>query len=704
MEKKYTYDYFISYRRANGGVEYAKMIRDILFKYNKKVFWDLDSMTKGDYRQQIVDTIENSKEFILILNNESWRETKIIDTYYNEIIMMVKEQRNIIPIECSEKILDKIPEVLRTKLHKNLKDYQTVKYIQSPDYDFESALCRILRLHDNNTMETPKTSLSIIGNLIPRDYKVEELYHGICVNRVFNLNGIGGSGKTSLAFLLADKYKDLFGQIIYIVVGINIKEDFVAEINKKMKLQLDTDESLDDKFQQIITHLNIQKDHNLLILDINETSEQNANNDFVDELIEIPSNWKILIISRERYSDFQHLNLNDDNDIEFLKEVFLSKAGDIYTDFKSFDELFSFIHFNPLLAEQLGFYLCNKSKKKLDEIKQLFYDESFRKKRRRGGVISTKRREENIKMFLKRLIIFKNFSKNEQIVLRHFVLWPSEYIEDYVIKDLLKGVCDELEDTLSVLSDRAILSFDNKKSAYKLHGLLAESLCEQIEFEKEDWSIYLKNYERISEYEYEKFVPFANCIGSSMVMQVKYTNTIPFIDEYVDQLTFNKIMRKNAEELGFVDLKKILESSNSYDGILEALKLMNITSVNLNEAKSISLQKEIKILEEDNCKDSESIDKLSNLYFKLACIYSKETEKNIKHAIKIQEDISTQKPIFLRRLIQYNLFLANFYFDNGKIEEAKTIVEEIKNEMEKLDFKDPENQRFFRLWRNKIGL
>ena len=69
---------------------------------------------------------------------------------------------------------------------------------------------------------------------------------------------------------------------------------------------------------------------NLLVLDINETEARDFIYSFINRLFfELPNNWKFLILSREKVKNDCHLiDLSDAVDKEFLKSLFLKKAGE----------------------------------------------------------------------------------------------------------------------------------------------------------------------------------------------------------------------------------------------------------------------------------------------------------------------------------------------------------------------------------------
>ena len=369
----------------------------------------------------------------------------------------------------------------------------------------------------------PHFPFSVPDGLMSRDTEEENLFNLISKNRIVNLVGVGGSGKSSLAYLCLNRHKDDFNEIAFVVVNNNVKNDMVDQLNRTLKLEFEEDE-----YTEIITFLqeNYKSEKpNLLVLDINETADKDKTVEYINEILKNTAylaGWKILILSRESVDTRNRIkthNLNDKEDFDFLKQLFLEKAGARYNDFGDFAGLFKVIYYNPLLAEQLGWYLNGYPKTvTLDGIKKILYGSLGEQEMQ--GMSAAQRHDENVNTFLKNLIVYDNLEENEQKLLRHFVLWQSEYIEYDVIADLLKDVFeseDELINTLTSLSKRSILTTNNEDTlSYKLHGLLADSLREQIDIDNEDYDEYLWNIDRIIEYGYYKFVPFVDSITNSL--------------------------------------------------------------------------------------------------------------------------------------------------------------------------------------------
>ncbi|MBP5502563.1 MAG: tetratricopeptide repeat protein [Bacteroidales bacterium] len=312
-------------------------------------------------------------------------------------------------------------------------------------------------------------------NLIERNDKVERLHDLVSKNDFTNLYGFGGSGKTSLTHLFVDKYRSDFNQIAYVVVNNSVKADFVSQINDTIHLfKPEEDKATQDKgfrnikdiikdtnnrekvdrYKSIIDYLevNYKSDKpNLFIIDINNADDaEKFGEDLVNNTLSsnktYPDGWKYLIVSRENiYKGLAQLNLNEkEQDIvhtDFLKKLFLKYVGDKYNNFSDgdFAELFETIYYSPLMAEQLGIYLKGMPKKSVSQIKEILHKNNF-KNEKRSGITSQNRSSEEEKTiigFLKNIIVFDKLSVGEQILLKHFVLWPTEYIPKEVIWQLL---------------------------------------------------------------------------------------------------------------------------------------------------------------------------------------------------------------------------------------------------------------------------
>ena len=68
------YDVFISYRRE-GGYDTAKHLNDLLIRDGYRVSFDIDTLRSGNFDTQLLDRIEQCKDFILIVDQHCFDRT-----------------------------------------------------------------------------------------------------------------------------------------------------------------------------------------------------------------------------------------------------------------------------------------------------------------------------------------------------------------------------------------------------------------------------------------------------------------------------------------------------------------------------------------------------------------------------------------------------------------------------------------------------
>ena len=68
------YDVFISYRRE-GGYDTAKHLNDLLVRDGYRVSFDIDTLRNGDFDVQLLERIEECKDFILVVDKHAFDRT-----------------------------------------------------------------------------------------------------------------------------------------------------------------------------------------------------------------------------------------------------------------------------------------------------------------------------------------------------------------------------------------------------------------------------------------------------------------------------------------------------------------------------------------------------------------------------------------------------------------------------------------------------
>ncbi len=97
------YDVFISYRRE-GGYDTAKHLNDLLVRDGYRVSFDIDTLRSGNFDTQLLERIDQCKDFILIVDQHAFDRT--LDPSFDpkkdwmrcELAYALKKHKNIVPI------------------------------------------------------------------------------------------------------------------------------------------------------------------------------------------------------------------------------------------------------------------------------------------------------------------------------------------------------------------------------------------------------------------------------------------------------------------------------------------------------------------------------------------------------------------------------------------------------------------------------
>ena len=130
------YDVFISYRRQ-GGYDTAKHLNDLLSHDGYKVSFDIDTLRSGDFDIQLLERIDQCKDFILIVDEHAFERTldktfdKAKDWMRNELAYALKKDKNIIPVFLSgvKGFPEGLPDDIKGVMTKNGPEYNRYYFI-----------------------------------------------------------------------------------------------------------------------------------------------------------------------------------------------------------------------------------------------------------------------------------------------------------------------------------------------------------------------------------------------------------------------------------------------------------------------------------------------------------------------------------------------------------------------------------------------
>lgn len=92
------FDIFISYRR-NGGEVIARLIYEMLKKRKYNVFFDHESLSSGEFEDDLVDIIKNCNDYLVIISNDCFKiEEGKGEVFMKEIRCAIDNGKTVIPI------------------------------------------------------------------------------------------------------------------------------------------------------------------------------------------------------------------------------------------------------------------------------------------------------------------------------------------------------------------------------------------------------------------------------------------------------------------------------------------------------------------------------------------------------------------------------------------------------------------------------
>ncbi len=448
------YEWFISYRRKSGGENQARQVAEILTAYvgKDKVFYDRVSMREGNWRDQINEALQSAEHFVLLVNEASAAEDQSnnIGGYRYEINYALNSEKlknNRITIIAYDNESYKAV----TKEFSDLSSAQKVTYYGEYAKNFEERLCYHFGFVYQKTSSAPSVinNISYPENLIPRRDMLDKLDKEFKSHKCVVVSGIGGSGKTSLAYLYAKEQN--FNNIAWVIVNGKIEVVFVDKIagllfSKEDYVDFSRIGDAKTKLDIIQSELAKIQGNNLLVFDIN------TNTDEIKKEIETKINnylplgsWKTLVLTRtvaENPKRFATIKMDRmaEGDAKELFENNWARTKIVFSQ-DQLAQIVKELYYHPLLIEQTAIVFSKGYEKSADEIISKIKDNSKvnnpRTKKILSGLVIEDKELQDIYTYLINLCNIENLSPEEINFLAVYVTWPDEPIDYEVIETLL---------------------------------------------------------------------------------------------------------------------------------------------------------------------------------------------------------------------------------------------------------------------------
>ncbi len=515
------YEWFISYRRKSGGENQARQVAEILSKYvgEDKVFYDRESMREGNWREQINDALNSAEHFVLLINEASAAEDQSnnIGGYRYEIEYALKSEKlknNRITIIAYDNESYKAV----TKEFSDLSSAQKVTYYGEYAKNFEERLCDHFEFVYQKPSSAPTVikNITIPENLVTRRDMLDKLNNEFNSHQCVVISGIGGSGKTSLAYLYAQEQN--FNNIAWVIVNGKIEDVFVDKIAGllfKTEGYADFSRIGDAKTKLDIIQSELAKiqGNNLLVFDIN------TNNEEIKKEIEtkinnyLPSgSWKTLVLTRtvaenpKRFATIKMARMAD-VDAQKLFEDNWTRTKIVFSQ-DQLAQIVKELYYHPLLIEQTAIVFSKGYEKSAEEIISKIKDNSKvnnpRTKKILSGLAIEDKEQQEIYTYLINLCNIENLSPEGIDFLAVYVTWPEEPIDYEVISTLLP----DTDETLDSLVEKGIISrnddnyyniFFPNRDFFSIHSLIADVIRIQINIKEFDYTSYFENIKKIFE-------------------------------------------------------------------------------------------------------------------------------------------------------------------------------------------------------------
>ena len=576
----YKYKIFISYRREDA--VFKDTVYNILREYidEDKIFVDTVELNKkpNKWFETIHDALLSSEYILICVNKDTFNrelEENKTDWYYKEIEIALQRQKednsvHIVPIINVRQDFEKtqFPE---------LAQFQDVSYrTKNENTTFQERLLNILGIEDkknrnNSSYPTIIKNIVFPHNLVPRFDMLNKVWKSFYDHNCVVVSGIGGSGKTSLAYLYAKEQN--FNNVAWVTVNGKIEDAFL----EKMAEMLFEGEEL-ERFMQnqnnqvklaiVKNKLSNIKGDNLLVLDVNTNNEAIKQEINAQIYKYLPSdNWKTLVLTRANAKNknrFAFIEM-DKMTGEEAKELFLNNYdGCITFSEDQLNIIVNELYYHPLLIEQTAIAFSNSQETDADEVLNNIKGNKVKNKRTEeilGGLAIEEKEIQDIYTYLINLCKIENLSNDEVKLLAVYVTWPYEPIANEVIETLLPNS----KEILNSLIEKGILSHNDEQ--YSIHSLMADVLREQIKINEFDYTGYLDTVDNmlVDEIQYVVFHKYSKCIASSFLNH-GICNNIVLLKEFLLNLCNNNdvILYQLPMSYLYQIEKKYEENAESY--------------------------------------------------------------------------------------------------------------------------------------------
>lgn len=517
---------------------------------------------------RFIDEIEDIEINTSLFSEESLNKVKKLDMNQLRLLKkIIRDNKQNGGFEESIKDFISYKNIVNGDIHANSVHIGDTIHYEYHNHDYTKTIPK------NITIDIPKlTTHDIIG----RTNEINDINNLLLNNsKVLLVNGLGGIGKTTIAKVYIDKYKERYKHIVWINhYSDDIISDFINTEGLIPNLNINIENKAPkDIFIEVMIELNrINDNPNLLVIDNGNISINN-----ISKYLPHHPNWHILVTSREKIDNFNIIDLGFLTENESL-ELFKSHYTlNILAD-SEIKELVGIIDYHTLTIELLA-KVAQKQRFDFSKLRNALKDNL----NANISINHSDKKVQKIMSYLTSVFSLTKLNSDEIGILKQISCLPSEYynysiLEIIINTDVVNSI-DELHGVLHELTDYGWLLSDNKDN-FKMHKIISEVIRQDLK--SVDVRSTLGNINNLLD------------VSDDFIDPLNRFKYIPLGNEVLNLFSEpSEILFDLHNNLGLInsDLTKYTESMNHFNKALEIYE--SDVSININKYSNLLSNKSL---------------------------------------------------------------------------------------------------------------
>jgi len=317
-----------------------------------------------------------------------------------------------------------------------------------------------------------------ISSVIGRDGDKNKIYELLSAGHRVSLFASGGMGKSILAKLYINSFRDKYDHIIWLQADTGLLNSFIVnnDLAANLQLYLVKPEKDEVKFAGIVRKLNTVGGNNILIID--GLADGLANLQQLNNL----NNWSVLITTRLRVQDWETYQVSNLSYVDSKTLYRRFEPGKVVSE-DEFWQFFELIGYNLLSIELIAKTVHFSVDLTLKDVLAHLISQSLDDEELAIDVPVEGNTTSQLLKQLNKAFDLTKLEKDDQFYMEFFALLPSEEISlndlvDWYGKDYKKANKVQMANAINNLHQKGLL--ERNGDQLKMHKVFQESIIYQV--------------------------------------------------------------------------------------------------------------------------------------------------------------------------------------------------------------------------------